>query len=718
MKTRPFILRILLAVFVATLCLPAFSTTDEDCTCHDRPGPPCVRQRIILEDIVFPVGNAAHDTYLYEAGQDSEVWVLIETVPSGSCRACAQTYVLYAPERDVKSDRDYHLFTSDDDALTYSNVVFSMIECSPATSLTMRISIIEEDAAYSDCVRSISPYLSEGLRFGQTGDPEGSNAEDTGWSTRIDGAWLDTIADLLGEGAGNQIILSATSAAGVTMDGSTTERSLWEFHDAQNDDRWVKLKIRGESQTVDCTLTCSEEDTPTQAEAYFASTKLCDLAAFAANAQPGYTEVTSAASLPTNVVKQETSVKKETRTLSNGTKIEYVFIVRVLRFRDGSVYVESYAIKRVIGPDGKATETIRDCLQATSQRGFDRYKIRSLLETANQTGTTLAFSGGSPSAALRIGVPTDAACESIAMPDRLEIAVPSGTVLDLTSLVSSGGAAQAQILAWESITIHADEILAPEGCSIETLLFPAPEVVPSEGRLILMAPEAVTIAPGNDRIDVILANLTGADVSVSLTSSDEQDWAVPAERSLFLAPGEAIVEMFTVQVDESALGQTSHLSITASAEDVSDETRIVELYAAGDGAAPLDTADATSTTEPREVVASFVVVPEQIEMYARILAWKGGLLGRTDPWQRWSASEDDPGEYCEPCGHTPMCQVCMEWDLDQWRFDRDKTVADVVALSALLAYLSSVGGQSEYQAVASIYWDAHWDGWNNRNRPW
>ncbi len=113
-----------------------------------------------------------------------------------------------------------------------------------------------------------------------------------------------------------------------------------------------------------------------------------------------------------------------------------------------------------------------------------------------------------------------------------------------------------------------------------------------------------------------------------------------------------------------------------------------------------------------------ITVPDDIAAAARILAWKGGQLGRTDPSQRWSADEHHPGEFCEPCGHTPMCEVCMEWDLEEWQLHRRKSVTDLVALMALLSYLAQVSGGPEYQAVASIYWDAHWDGWHNRNRPW
>jgi hypothetical protein len=118
------------------------------------------------------------------------------------------------------------------------------------------------------------------------------------------------------------------------------------------------------------------------------------------------------------------------------------------------------------------------------------------------------------------------------------------------------------------------------------------------------------------------------------------------------------------------------------------------------------------------VPATPISVPEDIANSARILAWKGGQLGRTDPSQRWSADEFNPGEFCEPCGHTPMCEVCMEWDLQQWQQSRQIALTDMFALMTVLTYLEQVSGQPEYQALASVYWDAHWDGLHDRNRPW
>ena len=706
---RPLTLLTLVLLSFAALSIVAFSTTEEDCPCHDRPDTPCVRQRITLEDIVFPAGNPAHDTYLHESGQNSEVWVLVETVPSGACRACAQTYILYAPERDVKSDQTYHLFTADDVSLTCSKVIFSMIECSPASSLAMRIAIIEEDASYGESLELLSDFLSEGLLFAETGDRAAWVAESKGWSARLDGAWLDSLVDRLTVNPGNDIVLPATSIGGPTRTGRSQELNAWNF--TGNVDRNVQVKVRSDSTTRVCDLRCSKEDSPTQAESYLAGAKLCDLAASAETARPGYTETTSGPSLPANATKVESSVKRETRTRSDGSKVEYVFIVRVIRFRDGSVYVETYSIKRVIGRGGRATETIRDCLQAAGLRGFDRARIRSLLEVAEQARVAHTLSGGSPSESLSILGPGDAASEIEELPTTLSVVVPSNSALDLSSRAASVAAVQPQIVAWESVTIHADEILLPEGQSLEEVIYPPPQVLPAEDRIVLVAPEAAAIVCSQDRIDVVLANLSGASADVSLTASDTRSWTAPVEREIQLAAGEAAVLTFGVQKDDTGSPDVSSIfTITATASGLPHATRVVELRCVEDGE--------PASEEATETTAVGLTIPEEIEGYARILAWKGGLLGRTDPSQRWDADENDPGEYCEPCGHTPMCAVCMEWDLGEWQRRRQKSFTDMVALMSLLSYLAEVSGRPEYQAVASVYWDAHWDGWHNRNRPW
>ena len=725
MKARFLTLHAIILLGIALLCMPAFSATEEDCKCHDRPDTPCVRQRIVLEDVVFESrrfrgqDNQAHDE-LIESGH-SEVWLLIETVPSGACRACAQTYILYAPRRWVESDRTYHLFTPSGDSLTHSKVVFSMTECSEASPLSMRVAIIEEDDSYSDSLAFLSLFLSKGLLLGETGDRTASEAEAKGWSARLDGAWLDSLVDRLQLDDDNEIVLPATAVGAVSMDGNPTTTDVGESSGLLP--RWVQLKVRGDSYPIGCDLRCGEDDAPTQAESHFAGTKLCDLAAFVATAKPGYSEVSGGSGLPANAVKQETSVKKETRTGSDGSKVEYVFVTRVTRFRDGSVYVESYSIKRVIGPDGKAKETFRDCLQGTSLRGFDRAKIRSLLEVSEQMSTTQTLSGGSPSAALCAFSPVDATDGIAAVPNVLTIIVPSNAVLDLASSADAADVVGPRLLALDSVVIHTDEILFPEGSTLETMIYPAPQVFPSEDRLLLLAPEAAAVACSGDRIDFVLGNLSGAIASVSVTASDTRGWTVPIEQEIRLSAGEVTTIALHVEDGETAaMYATSTLSITANAAGLSHTTRVVELRCAEDGdAPPPETAETTAVTvwgPEAPMTEPALSIPEDIEANARLLAWKGGQLGRTDPSQRWEASEDDPGEYCEPCGHTPMCVVCMEWDLQEWQLHRDKSLTDVFALMAVLSYLAQVSGQPEYYALASIYWDAHWDGWGNRNRPW
>lgn len=725
MRNRAIALSLLCLLFIVALAFPSAGTSENDCKCHDRPSLPCLRQQVTLEDVVFELrtfnassNNAAH-TDLYEAWENSEVWILIETVPSGPCAECAQTYVLYAPKRNVLPSATYSLFTSDDPTLTASRVAFLMTECSGASALAFRMAVIEQDRAYSDSLAYLAPYLSAGLLFGETGSRNESAAEKTGWSARVDGAWLNSIVDRLTVGGGNQVVLPPTAISAVAMDNNPTTADVGEKYGLLP--RWVQVKLRGDSYSIGCDLRCSADDAPTRAETHLLGRKLCDVASLAATATLGFAEVTAGPSLPANVVKQSTSVKRQTIAQADGSKVEYTFFVRVIEFSDYSIYVEVYSMKRVIRPDGTVTETVRDCLQATSLRGFDRSKIRALLEVANQAGVAHTLSGGSPSAALSMSLPVDVTCGITSTPDRLTIVVPSNTTLDTTALASATTGVQApHLLAWQSVTIHADEIVLPVGSSLASTISPTPRVLAAVDGLSLFTPEVASVARGGDRLDVVLANQSGARAVVLLDLVDDHGWVVGETREIPLSPGQAMVISIPIAVGElEALGATSLLSIAASSEGLPQVARTVDLRVVSSEA---ETGSPASTgalqPPPQTAVSAPMAVPEDIARAARTLAWKGGQLGRTDPSQRWDAAENDPSQFCEPCGHTPMCVVCMEWDLQEWQLHRQKSVTDIMSLMALLSYLTQVYGRPEYNAVAATYWDAHWDGWHNRERPW
>jgi hypothetical protein len=706
----------LLACFVLgmTLSMPSRGASEGNCPCNDRPRQPCLRQQITLEGIDFELGdtsipNAAH-TALYETS-DSEVWVLIETVPSGACRACAQTYVLYAPERDVKSDKPYSLFSASDPSLTASRTVFLMTECTVASSLSIRIAIIEEDDSYAHSLAYLAPYLTSGLLFGETGSRAATAAEATGWSARLDGAWLDSLVSRLTLHSGNDVVLPASHVSFPVMDGyaSTTAAGV-KYGTATH---WVSITLRGESTTLPSgQLKCDMGDSPTQAETHLSGTKLCELSSHATTADPGYTEVTASSALPSGVVKQSTSVKKETYTRGDGSKVELIFMVRVVEFADGSIYVEVYSMKRVIATDGTVVETVRDCLQSTSLRGFDRSKIRSLLETATPAGVVHTLSGGSPQAPLSLSTPMDAACGIASTPDHLVIALPSGAVLDATGLQDSAALVQApHLLAWQSVTIWADEIALPAGATLESTIFPAPRRLAAIDSLALWVPEAVSVGLAGDRLDVVVANRSGAPSLVSLSLADDLGWVAQETREVSLASGQVAVIAISVTPGSSeAVGTMSRLSLAATAEGLTPITVTVELR--------LGAQEEAGTQQPTGRTVATTSVPENATSAARTLAWKGGYLGRSDPSQRWDASENDPSQFCEPCGHTPMCVLCMEWDLQQWQLARQKSLSDLVALMGLISYLASVKGSEAYDAVAAVYWDSHWDGWHNRDRPW
>jgi len=110
-------------------------------------------------------------------------------------------------------------------------------------------------------------------------------------------------------------------------------------------------------------------------------------------------------------------------------------------------------------------------------------------------------------------------------------------------------------------------------------------------------------------------------------------------------------------------------------------------------------------------------IPTEICDCLRLLAWYRGEFGRYNPNEQWEIREDDPQEFCDVCGGTPMCVVCMEYDLAMWVDYRMVTPEQALCLLNVNEYLQSISGEDEYYEAAAIYWIAHWDGFNLRNKP-
>lgn len=738
MKKKRLRTPLLALLLIAFLASSAWTGTETDCKCHDRPDFPCVRQEIVLEDIEFPHTDAlGSDSLYYERLRkgDSEVWVLIETIPSGACGECAQTYVLFAPDREV-SGTTYSLFDKEDPELTASRVVFSMIECSKASALSMRMAIVTEDD-YDDTMGLLAPFVRPDLKQGQglimagTGDREESEAEDHGWSARLEGAWLNSLFDRVTQDKDNKVVLPPmTSMAAPTMDAKTTPITVWEKGNTAPGT--IRVELRGDAYPIGCNLRCSEDDSPTDAEKHLKGRQLCELATFATTASPGFTSETAPGkNLPANAA-QQTSVHKTTYKRSDGATVEVIVVVRVIQFGDDSHYLESYTLYRVTTKDRKVQEYVRNCLQSAWLLGSDSARVRALHETYKAQEVVHQYTGGSPSDPFTLPDAVDWTGGTSGVPDEIRITVPSGTALDLTALPTGTGPL---LVAKESITIRADTILSPEGATLESLMSPSPRLMSGVDELTLVAPKVVSVSTEPDLLGIVVANQSSARETVSLGLSDTQGWVLPETRELSLAAGQATAVWIHVSASsEGTATATSVLTVTASSERLGDVRELVELRlvspppvaGASEGTAQAETGSPTGTTvtPPSGEQAlqqpggtAQISVPQDITSCARTLAWKGGRLGRTDPSQRWDAREDRPGEFCEPCGHTPMCAVCMEWDLQAWQQERGKTFADLACLLALRSYLSQVAGRPEYYAVAATYWAAHWDGWHNRNAP-
>ena len=109
------------------------------------------------------------------------------------------------------------------------------------------------------------------------------------------------------------------------------------------------------------------------------------------------------------------------------------------------------------------------------------------------------------------------------------------------------------------------------------------------------------------------------------------------------------------------------------------------------------------------------MIPEDVRDCARILAWASGYRHITHREERWSVRENSPRETCVPCG-SPMCVVCMEYDLGTYETRPGVTGSQRSCMRTLERYLRTATRQ-ETEALAALYWISYWDGRHNRNRP-
>lgn len=106
------------------------------------------------------------------------------------------------------------------------------------------------------------------------------------------------------------------------------------------------------------------------------------------------------------------------------------------------------------------------------------------------------------------------------------------------------------------------------------------------------------------------------------------------------------------------------------------------------------------------------MIPDEIQACARMLAWTSGDRHRTHIDERWSVRENSPREMCDEC-HSPMCVVCMEYDLDSYESRPGVSVELQGCVRTVQRYLRSATHQ-ETEVLAAIYWIGYWDGRHGR----
>lgn len=109
------------------------------------------------------------------------------------------------------------------------------------------------------------------------------------------------------------------------------------------------------------------------------------------------------------------------------------------------------------------------------------------------------------------------------------------------------------------------------------------------------------------------------------------------------------------------------------------------------------------------------IIPEDVQVCARELAWESGHRHITHRDERWSVRERSPREMCDACG-APMCVVCMEYDLDTYHTRPGVTSSQRSCLRTVERYLRTATRQ-ETEVLAALYWTSYWDGRHNRNQP-
>ena len=662
-----------------------FSACGADCNCHDDPDDPCVRQSLELDSLHFPYWDNETDGQMVfhkrmQAGDSC--WVLVEVVPGACSGQCAQIYVLYVPDLEVE-DRGFTL-TPGADGREASKTVFSMVECSPASRLFIRIAVIVQDGDYDDAMESLGPtWLEPHRRFEEEGGRSAWVAEDTGWSLRIERGpdnhldWLYRL--LLAEDDDN------VSVIGIWGLWASNTGGLWtEDRVSATGPGYMRAWFRQTSEEVAADLACSKEEAakPTRAETHMAAKTLETAGQVTAGAPPGFSvKPGGAAGVPAHATTMSTSVSGTSRALTGGGTVRTAQKVVVIEFDDDSIYVYWEFLTVETDADGRLVGWTRDRGDSASRAGSSRSNARGELTDARLK--RYAAWGGSPNTPFVISAPPIVPEAQDGPFQIIELTTPAGATLDLSALRVSGGfadvAAQPALVAEESLILCTDELRLAPGASPATLMTPQPRILPGVAELRLLAPEAVPVLVGGNTLLLPVANLSGSSASTVVAWDDLRGWSGAGSATLDLGPGELGYVEIPIHVPETAdgMGTTSGLVVTAGADGLPGASVEVLLILSDTLEAP---ELAIATTEAG--------IPEGIVACAEQIGEASGTDYKNSGFRRYRVPEGQRlAFFIEELAAYRGCPVLG------------------VCVDAVEAWLDSARSEDQIE-LAGIFWDA------------
>ncbi|MBN1511427.1 MAG: hypothetical protein JXB13_05385 [Phycisphaerae bacterium] len=708
----------ILALGTVLLLLNALSpvaAASSECRCHDAPDAPCIRQWLELVSIEFPyevwTGNRWEESVFHdrldEAG-DSELWVLIQVVPLGPCRSdCQQIYVWYAPNLDV-AGRDFALRPSGVD-----DVVFSMLECDPRHDCQIRIALIEEDESYADAMTRALFWVPRSMMMSEQGARNPWTLGAAGWSLRAEAATDNAIdlvfAKLMQDTSNDNIIGIRAVDCPVFAGGLSTTRRI----ENTTGPGWVDVTFRRFAEEIPCDLACSPQQAaaPTQAEQHLKAQTLEDAARTAAAAPAGHHVAASGVvGVPANAVSRSTLVSSTSHTSLGGTVSRFVRRLIVIRFEDDSVYVYLEEEKTARDASGGIVSRTRSRGDGASRAGAERSSVRGELVDASLRGATYRGWGSLGQTPYIVAAPPPLASFAPGlgrlMYDEIEWTVPAGEGLDLTGAVGASAAeavnplavalgVAAGIAADQSITLHADTLILPDGVSLEQTMTPAPQQLPGVDEILIPTLPEAGISVGEGSLAIPLVCLSGDPQEMTAVWADERGWTAPGSQVLTLGAGEMgwLDVPYWIDADAARVGEGSRFTLDVTSDKLGTQTMTIDLLLGaptepGD-AGPPETVAAPSVADsetpadnreagiPREVIDCV----EQIGTASGTDYKNSGLRNyRVPVSQRVSFFEDELEVY-DGC---PVQGACVEIVLD----------------------FMAIADASEKSELAAIFWDA------------